>query len=380
MAGNSKACYTVISYEENLKFFNTTVQKEIEFWQSQNVSGIAVGLHHKEIDDKNHEHFMMGYSKSAPSLSEFIDIIKSRNAELQASAKASGKDLSIVLESGEVVDRALYKIYTGRYAKKHCVYDPKALENYLSHSTAASRRENKVQYDPDADVIYSDGFDLDSYLSRDAVAKAKAESREDDVDIFSEISDIIDVRRIRHFPELVWYLKKKQLRSLLQFCIAHPSVVVSYISDMRNFVIGSFSDNATYSEDEKPYKPESEPVKMTYSESQAVLARSTDEVFGGSPAEASPSDELSVETTPASAEETAPESEESLSGIPAESGSAKLLESECEASLSGIPAESGSAKLPDSEESCFSGSTLADSSAYFLTEEDFEEIDISPFD
>lgn len=370
MAGNSKACFTIITYEENLKFFDTTVQKEIQFWQSQNVSGIAVGLHHREVDDKNHEHFMMGYSKSAPTVSEFIATAKARNTELQQAAKAAGKDISIVLETGEVVDRALYKIYTGRYANKHCVYDPKALEDYLSHSTAKAKKENKVEYDPDKDVIYSDGFDLDSYLSRDAIAKAKAESREDDVDLFSEITDIIDVRRIRHFPELVWYLKKNNLRSLLSFCIGHPSVVTAYISDLRNFVIGSFGSkltqeeceemypDGTNSKDEKPYRPEPEPVKMTYSESQAFLRRSTDEVFGvqSSDETSEPSDE----TTPASAEATTGSDEADLSGIPT--------------------ATSGDAKLLDSEESGSSGSAPVDPSSYFLTDDDFEEIDISPFD
>ena len=256
MAGNSKACFTVISYEENLKFFNTTVQKEIEYWQSQKVSGIAVGLHHKEVDDKNHEHFMMGYSKSAPSLSDFINLIKARNAELQASAKASGKDISIVLESGEVVDRALYKIYTGRYAKKHCVYDPKALENYLSHSTAASRRENKVQYDPDLDVIYSDGFDLDSYLSRDAISKAKADERADDVSLMVEIYRIIRNNHFTNIIDLVEFLASEGRTDLLSYCHAHSATVHFATSDLRydyaNHVTPNENVNATNSEDEKP--------------------------------------------------------------------------------------------------------------------------------
>lgn len=387
MAGNSKACFTVISYEENLKFYGTTVQKEIEFWQSQNVSGIAVGLHHREVDDKNHEHWMMGYSKSAPTCSDFINVIKARNAELQEAARKDGKDISIVLESGEVVDRALYKIYSGRYAKKHCVYDPEALEDYLSHSTAKAKKENKVEYDPDKDVIYSDGFDLDSYLSRDALAKAKAESRDDDVDVFSEITDIINVRHIRHLPDLVLYLKKKNLRSLLKFCIAHPTIVTTYISDMRQFVIGDFPPkhtqeeceemylDGTNSEDEKPYKPESKPVKMTYSESQAVLARSTDEIFGGPSAEASPSDEPSAEPAPASAEPASEPAEQGSDprSTSTEGGKTSRPVDPC----TDVPGDDASRPV----DSC---TDVPNTLVQTLSEEEFEEFDpneyVTPFD
>lgn len=374
MAGNSKACFTVISYEENLKFFDTTVQKEIEFWQSQKVSGIAVGLHHKEVDDKNHEHWMMGYSKSAPSLTDFINTIKARNAELQEAAKAAGKDISIVLESGEVVDRALYKIYSGRYAKKHCVYDPEALEDYLSHSTAAAKKDNKVQYDPDKDVIYSDGFDLDSYLSRDAIAKAKADKRVDDVTMMVEIYRIIRKNYFTNILDLVEYLADEGRTDLLAYCHAHSATVHFATSDLRhdcpNFSRESI--NGTNSEDEKPYRPEPEPVKKTYSESQEILRRSTDEVFGvqSSDEASEPSQgththtEPSVETTPASAEETPASDEAGLSGIStATSGDASL------------PVDSSGSGIFTQHEMLMLDPSVRASLTRALTEDDFEEID-----
>lgn len=377
MAGNSKACFTVISYDENLKFFDTTVQKEIEFWQSQKVSGLAVGLHHKEVDDKNHEHWMMGYSKSAPSLSDFIGIVKARNAELQASAKASGKDISIVLESGEVVDRALYKVYTGRYAKKHCVYDPKALENYLSHSTVAAKKENKVQYDPDTDVIYSDGFDLDSYLSRDAIAKSKAEDRADDVTLMVEIYRIIRNNHFTNIIDLVEYLASEDRMDLLAYCHAHSATVHFATSDLRydyaNHVTPN--ENATYSEDEKPYKPESKPVKMTYLESQAVFARSTDEIFGGPSAEAAPSDEPSAEPAPASTE---PASEPVEQGSDLRRTSTEGGKTSCSVDpCTDVPGDDASRPVDPCTD-------VPHTLVQILSEEEFEEFDpneyVTPFD
>lgn len=380
MAAQSKACFTVVSYQENMDFFNTSFEKEFDFWNSQKAAGIAVGMHHREVDDKNHDHWMIGWSKSAPSTSDFVKLLKERNAELIADAKSHGKDVTITLDNGSTVERQFYKIYTGRYANKHCVFNPEALNDYLSHSTKNAQAENKVQYDPDKDVIYSDGFDLDSYLSRDAVQKAKKEEQQDDALLMADIYDMIRDTGITNIIDLSQYVRHIGRMDLLNYMHAHSATVHFAINDeYRDNHNGKVPytveqeckekyPDGTNSEDEKPYRPEPEPVKKTYSESQAILRRSTDELFGAPSVEAAPS------------EDTAPESEESLSGIPAESGSAKLPESECEASLSGIPTEGGSAKLPDSEESGSSGSALADPSAHFLTEDDFEEIDISPFD
>ena len=124
MAAQSKACFTVISYQENMDFFNTSVEKEFDYWFNQKASGIAVGMHHREVDDKNHDHWMIGWSKSAPSTTDFVKLLKARNAELLAEAKADGKDTTITLDDGSTVERQFYKIYTGRYANKHCVFNP----------------------------------------------------------------------------------------------------------------------------------------------------------------------------------------------------------------------------------------------------------------
>lgn len=233
MAGNSKACFTALAFLENMEFFNVTPETISEWFMSKGASGVAVGLHYKEVDDKNHAHFLTGWSKSAPDTPGFVALLKEYNAEMIAKAKAEGKDVTIKLEDGSVVERQLFKIQTGRYAKKHCVYDPEAMELYLSHSTAQCKKDGKVEYDPDKDVIYTDGFDLDSYLSRDAVQKAKKAKEKDDVDLMMDIFEAINDTDITDIIDLAFYFRSTGRRDLLAYMHAHSSTITQALVGRR---------------------------------------------------------------------------------------------------------------------------------------------------
>ena len=221
--------------------------------------GIMIGLHDDNPPDKDHEHWYLGFENSRFQPNDFEPL---------------ARQMGFVVSPEDV--------YQNR---------PDTLEDYIKHISDAAKKDCKKEYD-DSHIWKSEYWNPQLYMSQEFKRDLKREQRENesstmDVQIIKYIEDI----NIRYFPQLLAFLQEYNKPALYNYVLMQRSSFYGmYLRELRecdkylgNIHYKKMYPEGTNSEDPKPYKPEPEPVKMSYSESQAVFAKSTDEVFGASP-------------------------------------------------------------------------------------------------
>lgn len=221
--------------------------------------GILIALHDDNPPDKDHEHWYLGFENSRFQPNDFEPI---------------AYDLGFVVRPNEV--------YMNR---------PDTLEDYGKHISEAAKKDGKKEYD-NSHIWKSEYWDPQLYMSRDFKRDIKREKRETETSTMDvNIITMIDGYNIRYFPELLDHLQKYP--ALYNYVLMQrSSFYFMYLRELRECdkvmeyrrCKEKYPDG-TNSEDPEPYRPNPEPVKMSYSETQAALARSTDEIFGAPPVE-----------------------------------------------------------------------------------------------
>lgn len=248
--------------------------------------GIMIGLHDDNPPDKDHEHWYFGFENNRMQPSDFEPI---------------AYDLGFVVKPKEV--------YMNR---------PDTLDDYIKHISDAAVKDMKKEYD-DSHIWKSEYWNPKLYMSQEAKRDIKREQRETETSTMDvNIITMIDGYNIRYFPELLDFLQKYP--ALYNYVLMQrSSFYFMYLRELREcdkfLGVKRCKDkypDGTNSKDAEPYKPEPKPVKLSYSESQAVLARSTDEVFGTLP------DEPALEETPAEAPAEADDPDFEVFGEPIE--------------------------------------------------------------